>query len=212
MKKTILKSILVAATCFGAVAAQAQTVKIVSFNSGKVLAGYYKAQQYTLKLNVQKMSAEQMIATQQKDLQQLSNDFQAIDAKWRATSATETKTRDALTAEATLKSETFNHTRDALQKTINEEQDNLNKQIQAAQQDAAKDVVGAVKIVATKMNATVVLDVNSVVYIDTSMAKDISDDVLAELNKGHEKELEKPADTKAPDTKPADTKPAASGK
>jgi Skp family chaperone for outer membrane proteins len=208
MKKTLIKSLLVAVTCFGAVAAQAQTVKILSFNGAKVNAGYYKSQQLGAALGLKKASAEQVIATQQKELQQIAADFQAISTQMKSVPDTDTKRRSELNAEATLKSETFDKTRDNLQRTINQEQELLNNQNARAQQEVVQDIIGAANIVAKRQGATVVLDSNNVVYIDTTMAKDISDEVLAELNKGHEKELAKPADVKPADAKPATAAPA----
>ncbi|MEI6862345.1 MAG: OmpH family outer membrane protein [Verrucomicrobiota bacterium] len=205
MKKILIKSLVVAFTCFGAVAAQAQTVKILSFNGAKVNAGYYKSQILGNALGVKKASAESVILNQRQALEQLSADYQAIAAKFRNTPETDTAGKADLDKQATLKSETFNKTRDALQKTINDEQELLNKQNAAAQQEVVKDILEAANTVAKKQNATVVLDINNVVYIDTTLAKDITDDVLAELNKGHEKELAKPTEA----AKPADAKPAA---
>ncbi len=205
MKKTLIKSLIVAITCFGAVAAQAQAVKILSFNGAKVNAGYYKSQQLATALGIKKASAEQVILDQQKQLQQLSVDFQAISAQYKATPETDASKRAALNNDATLKSETFNKTQENLQRTIKNEQDLLDKQNAAAQQEVVSDIIGAANIVAKREKATVVLDMNNVVYIDTALAMDITDAVLTELNKGHEKDVVKPAEVKPADAKPATT-------
>jgi Skp family chaperone for outer membrane proteins len=196
MKNRILKSLVLATAFFCAIAAQAQTVKILSINSGKVLAGYYKAQQYSNALSVQKAGAEQALASQQKELQKLQADALEISNSFKSTPDSDSAKRLQLSKDFDLKVATFNSTRDALQNALNKEQGDLNKNIQDAQQAAARDIVAATNIVAKNLGATVVLDLNNVVYIDSTTAKDISDDVLAVLNKDQPKDMAKPADAK----------------
>lgn len=199
--KTSLKS-LFALAAFGATASLGlaqPALKILTVDMGKVLEAYYRTQEQNEKLkgfqdrvkeeDERMLKEGRAIAEQYKDtLDQAKNPTLTAEAK------------AAAEGEAQKKFEELRKKEQELGNFRNEMNRSLQQSVQSTRGVLIEEVSKVAGDIAKKKGGTVLMDKNSLVYVDPGF--DISDEVLAELNKG------RPAASAAPATSTTPAKPA----
>jgi outer membrane protein len=202
--KTSFKSML-AFVAFGASAliSQAQPApKILIIDIGKVFQGHYKAAEQDEKLKAMAQKAEQDLGGLRKEIDDLVAKYRESDEQ----SKNPAINKDAQTkaqAEAEKIGQAIQAKQGEAQNFVNSTRRSLGEIQQNFQNLLVEDISKVATEIAKKKGATLLLNKPAAVYADA--AYDISDEVLAEINKG------KPAGapTPAPATAaPTATKPA----
>jgi len=207
--KTSFKSML-ALVAFGASAliSQAQPApKILIIDIGKVFQGHYKAAEQDEKLKAMAQKAEQ-------DLGGLNKEINDLVAKYRESdeqSKNPAINKDAQTkaqAEAEKIGETIRAKQGEAQNFVNNTRRSLGEIQQNFQNLLVEEISKVATDIAKKKGATILLNKPAAVYADT--AYDISDEVLAEINKSKPAGAATPA-AAAPTTTTKPAAPAADG-
>jgi outer membrane protein len=199
--KTSFKSML-ALAAFGATAllGQAQPApKILIIDLSTVFQGHYKTAEQQVIMQSQQQKAEQDLGVLQKEIDALVTQYKDIveQAKNPAISA---DARTKAEADAQKKGEEIRAKNQDAQNFVNSTRRSLQDKAQNFQNVLLDEITKVASDIAKKKGATLLLNKPAAVYADASY--DISDEVLAEVNKG------KPASSTAPSVAPA-AKPAA---
>ncbi len=204
--KTSLKSLFaIAAMATTSIALQAQvTPKIVIIDMNKVVTGYYRTDEENAKMQADQKSAQARLETLQKELSSIAEQYkEAVEsAKGSALSAdAKKKAEEDAIAKGNEGNKKQNEIREFQQTVGTQLQQRRNNYLEVAIEEATK----VASDIAKKKGANMVLEksataiTGTVIYADPSF--DISDEVLAELNKN------RPAASAAP----AADAPAAGG-
>jgi outer membrane protein len=199
--KTSFKSML-ALAAFGATAllGQAQPApKILIVDLSTVFQGHYKTAEQQVIMQAQAQKAEQDLGALNKEIDALVTQYKDIveQAKNPAISA---DARTKAEADAQKKGEEIRAKQQDAQNFVNSTRRSLQDKSQNFQNVLLDEITKVASEIAKKKGATLLLNKPAAVYADASY--DISDEVLAEVNKG------KPASSTAPAVAPA-AKPAA---
>ncbi len=201
MKQTLLKSLafaLVTSFCVSSASAQATSTKIVAFDLGKVFGDYYKVTEYSDLLKHVLENAQGDLKKDLEELRKLTDDINELAGK--INKASENKTPDAekaemlnkynqMVADARLKQDNYQQKLNNSQKRIDEAQTALRDQ-------AVREInTAAANIAKDKKADLLVLDRNTVVFGENVRPTEITDEVIAALNKDKPK---KSATTAAP--------------
>ncbi len=210
--KTSLKSLLtLAALAATSLTAQAQvTPKIVVIDMNKVITGYYRTTEESTKMQTDQKSAQTRLEGLQKELSDIAEQYkESVEAtKSPALSAdAKTKAETDAVGKAELGRKKELEIRDFQQRVGGELQQRRNAYLQSAVEEASKVATD----IAKKKGANMILErsanaiTGTVVYADPSF--DISDEVLAEMNKGRPAAAAPAATPAADGTAPAITFP-----
>lgn len=188
--KTSLKS-LVALAAFAATAliSQAQTPKIHVVDMGKVLDGYYRTQEQQEKFKGYQDKAREEDERLFKEGKALADQYKEVAEQTKNPTLT-ADARTAAQAEAQKKLEEVQKKELEINNYRQETQRMLQQQFNAARGLLIEEIAKAATEIAKKKGATILFDKGSLVYFEP--AYDISDEVLAEMNKG------RPAGSAAP--------------
>jgi len=183
--KTILAVVAMGAT---AIAAQAQTIgqpatpRVVTIDLGKALNGYYRTQEETAKLQAIEQNANKTAEGIVAEGQAMAEKFKAAQATLQSPVAT-----DIAKQQATADAQRIYGDMQKKQQEFDNFRQNAVQQIQqgvaATRQQLIKEIVDKATEIGKGKGANVILDRGSMVYADTGM--EITDEVLAQLNKGH---------------------------
>ncbi len=198
MKKTI-QSILAAtavALTSGAVHAQS-TVKILTVDVAKVLEGYYKTQDEQEKFKADEQKAQTQLATITKEGNALVDQYKELDEQSKNPAST-AEAKAKVQGEMQKKGEEIQQKKQEQNAFIQTTRQTMQQRIQTFRQLMVEEISKASVDIAKKKGATFLLDksgptllgVSSVLYSEPSL--DITDEVLAEVNK------DRPAVTTAP--------------
>jgi len=191
-----------ALAAFGATAllGQAQPApKILIIDLSTVFQGHYKTAEQQVVMQAQAQKAEQDLGVLNKEIDALVTQYKDIveQAKNPAISA---DARTKAEADAQKKGEEIRAKQQDAQNFVNSTRRSLSDKSQNFQNVLIDEITKVASEIAKKKGATLLLNKPAAVYADASY--DISDEVLAEVNKG------KPASSTAPSVAPA-AKPAA---
>jgi outer membrane protein len=198
--KTSFKSML-ALAAFGATAllGQAQPApKILIVDLSTVFQGHYKTAEQQVIMQAQAQKAEQDLGALNKEIDALVTQYKDIveQAKNPAISA---DARTKAEGDAQKKGEEIRAKQQDAQNFVNSTRRSLQDKSQNFQNVLLDEITKVASEIAKKKGATLLLNKPAAVYADASY--DISDEVLAEVNKG------KPASSTAPAAAPT-AKPA----
>jgi len=193
---------MLALAAFGATAllGQAQPApKILIVDLSTVFQGHYKTAEQQVIMQAQAQKAEQDLGALNKEIDALVTQYKDIveQAKNPAISA---DARTKAEADAQKKGEEIRAKQQDAQNFVNSTRRSLQDKSQNFQNVLLDEITKVASDIAKKKGATLLLNKPAAVYADASY--DISDEVLAEVNKG------KPASSTAPSVAPA-AKPAA---
>ena len=193
---------MLALAAFGATAllGQAQPApKILIVDLSTVFQGHYKTAEQQVVMQAQAQKAEQDLGVLNKEIDALVTQYKDIveQAKNPAISA---DARTKAEADAQKKGEEIRAKQQDAQNFVNSTRRSLQDKSQNFQNVLLDEITKVASDIAKKKGATLLLNKPAAVYADASY--DISDEVLAEVNKG------KPASSTAPSVAPA-AKPAA---
>ncbi|MBK9989293.1 MAG: OmpH family outer membrane protein [Verrucomicrobia bacterium] len=195
--KTSFKSILALAV-FGAstLVSQAQTApKILIIDLGKVFQGHYKTAQQQDALQVVQQKVEAELGNMNKALNALIEEYKGFEEQAKNPAIT-AEARAKVIADAEKKGAEIQTKQNDAQNYLNNARRQLAEQSQAAQNVLVEEISKVATEIAKQKGATILLNKPAAVYADASY--DISDEVLAAVNKG------KPATAAAtPAAKPA---------
>jgi outer membrane protein len=199
--KTSFKSML-ALAAFGATAllGQAQPApKILIVDLSTVFQGHYKTAEQQVVMQGLAQKAEQDLGSLNKEIDALVTQYKDI-AEQAKNPAISADARTKAEADAQKKGEEIRAKQQDAQNFVNNTRRSLSDKSQNFQNVLLEEITKVASDIAKKKGATILLNKPAAVYADASY--DISDEVLAEVNKG------KPASSIAPAAAPA-AKPAA---
>lgn len=191
MKKSI--QALIAVLAFGAsgIMAQAQPApKIVVVDMAKLLDGYYKSQEQTAKLQSDEQKAQQELDQMNKDGNDLVDQYKAIIDQTKNPMIT-ADARTKAEADAQKKMEEIQRKKQDVQSFAANVQRSIQQRVQNFRSLFLDEISKAAIVIAQQHGATLVLDksgpsllgIPGVIYSDG--AYDITDEVMAVINKGH---------------------------
>lgn len=199
---------MLALVAFGASAliSQAQPApKILVIDIGKVFQGHYKAAEQDEKLKAMAQKAEQDLGTLNKDINDLVAKYRESDEQSK-NPAINKDAQAKSQAEADKIGEAIRAKQGEAQNFVNTTRRTLGEIQQNFQNLLVEEISKVATDIAKKKGATLLLNkATAVVYADT--AYDISDEVLAEINKNKPAGSATPAPA-APTAPAASTKPA----
>jgi outer membrane protein len=201
--KTSFKSIL-ALAAFGASAlvSQAQPApKILVIDLGKVFQGHYKTAEQQDQLQVIQQKIEAELGNMQKGITALVEEYKGFEEQAKNPAIT-ADARAKIIADAEKKGAEIQAKQGEAQNYLNNARRQLAERSQNAQNLLVEEISKVASEIAKQKGATILLNKPAAVYSDA--AYDISDEVLAAVNKN------KPASAPAtPAAKPAAAAPAA---
>jgi Skp family chaperone for outer membrane proteins len=185
--------------CALAATAGAQSeLKIITVNLGKALGEYYKTQQAVEKLSADQNQAMAKIDEMQIAGSALVEQYKEMEEQSKNIALTESA-REKAKEDAQKKGEEIQAKQNELQQFSTNAQRMLDQQRQTHQTLMLDEIQKVVDALAYERGVTLVLDVSGAssigapVVLYSSAAYDITDDVLAILNKDKPAEVEKPA-------------------
>ena len=191
--------ILTISICALAATAGAQSeLKIITVNLGKALGEYYKTQQAVEKLSADQNQAMAKIDEMQIAGSALVEQYKEMEEQSKNIALTESA-REKAREDAQKKGEEIQAKQNELQQFSTNAQRMLDQQRQTHQTLMLDEIQKVVDALAYERGVTLVLDVSGAssigvpVVLYSSAAYDITDDVLAILNKDKPAEVEKPA-------------------
>ncbi len=191
MKNPVRILIALAAFVSLAFAAKAQEAapKIAVFDLAKVFQGHYKTQEQTAKLKADEQKAEQELDRLNKDGNALVEQFKDLSTQASNPTAT-AEAKDKAKAAAQAKYEEIQRKQQEVQQFRVNTQQALQQRFGAFRQILIEEITKIAVDIAKKHGANILLDssgasangVSTVIYADPSL--DITDEVMAEINKG----------------------------
>jgi Skp family chaperone for outer membrane proteins len=194
--KAPIKSLLIASLAFvGAIGAHAQTPapKPGFCDMAKIFAGYYQTDDQQTKLNQEKAAAANIAKQMQADGKEIVGKFNAAYEKMGKMDLTQ-DARDAAKKEAQDLQNQAQQKNADLQKYISDVQTQLTTEFNTYKLAALNSITDAATKIAKDKNINILIDKSPsttyqttiFVYIDPAYP-DITDDVLAAMNQGHDK-------------------------
>jgi len=210
MKKSIQSIVAVAAIALSALTTNAQTApKILVVDLAKLFDTHWKTQEQQAKLQADETKAQDQLAEITKSGNALVEQFKELDEQSKNPTATaEAKTKAQ--AEAQKKYEEIQQKRSEQNSFVQNTKNTLQQRFQTFKTLMIEEITKASVEIAKKKGATFLIDksgptlvgVSNVLYYEPSL--DITDEVMAELNK------DRPAATAAPAPASSTAAPAAS--
>jgi outer membrane protein len=196
LKKLFILTISICA--FAATAGAQSELKIVTVNLGKALGEYYKTEQAVEKLNADQNQAIAKIDEMQKAGNALVEQYNEMEEQSKNIALTESA-RAKAKEDAQKKVEEIQAKQSELQQYSTNAQRMLDQQRQTSQTLMLDEIQKVIDALAYERGVSLVLDVSGAsaigapVVLYSSAAYDITDDVLAILNRDKPAEVEKPA-------------------
>jgi outer membrane protein len=205
MKKPIQSILAVAALGLSALTAHAQSSpKILVVDLAKLFDNHYKTQEQQAKLQADETKAQDQLAVITKEGNALVEQFKELDEQSKNPTAT-AEAKAKATGEAQKKYEEIQQKRSEQNSFVQNTRQTLQQRFQTFKTLMVEEISKIAVDVAKKRGATFLLDksgptlvgVSNVLYYDPSL--DITDEVMAEINK------DRPAVTPTPVTSTAPT-------
>ncbi len=198
MKKSIQSILVVAALACLSMTAHAQTgPKILVVDLAKLFDSHYKTQEQQAKLQADEAKAQDQLAVITKEGNGLVEQFKELDEQSKNPTAT-AEAKAKAQADAQKKYEEIQQKRSEQNSFIQSTRNTLQQRFQTFKQLMVEEITKIAVEIAKKHGATFLLDksgptmvgVSNVLYYDPSL--EITDEVMAEINK------DRPATTPAP--------------
>jgi len=209
MKKPIQSILAVAAVALSALASHAQTPpKILVVDVAKVFDSHYKTQEQQAKLQADEAKAQEQLAQITKDRNALVEQFKELDEQTKNPTAT-AEAKAKAQGEAQKKYEEIQQKNTEGNSFLQSTRNTLQQRFQTFKTLMVEEISKIAVEIAKKKGATFLLDksgptmigVSNVLYFDPSL--DITDEVMAEINKDRPAVTPTPVTTTAPTTAPA---------
>jgi outer membrane protein len=203
MKKPIQSIIAVAALALSALTSQAQTApKILVVDLAKLFDNHYKTQEQQAKLQADEAKAQEQYSLITKEGNALVEQFKELDEQSKNPTAT-AEAKAKAQGEAQKKYEEIQQKRSEQQSFVQNTQKTIQQRFQTFKTLMVEEISKVAVEIAKKKGATFLLDksgptlvgVSNILYYDPSL--DITDEVMAEINK------DRPAVTPTPVTSAA---------
>jgi outer membrane protein len=203
MKKSIQSLVAIVALSLTSLTAQAQTApKILVVDLAKLFDNHWKTQEQTAKLQADGAKAQDQVAQLQKDGNALVEQFKELDEQSKNPTAT-AEAKAKAQADAQKLYDEIQQKRSELSSFAQNTQNTLKQRFQTFKTLMIEEINKVAVDIAKKKGATFLLDksgptlvgVSNILYYDPSL--DITDEVMAELNK------DRPAVTPTPVTSSA---------
>ena len=212
MKKSIQSLFAVAALAFSALTVQAQTgPKILVVDLAKLFDGHYKTQEQLAKLQADESKAQDQLAQITKEGNALVEQYKELDEESKNPTAT-AEVKAKAQSDAQKKYEEIQQKRGEQNSFIQNTRNTLQQRFQTFKTLMIEEITKVAVDIAKKKGATFLLDksgptlvgVSNILYFDPSL--DITDEVMAEINKDRPAMTPAPAATSAaPAAAPAST-------
>ncbi|MFZ1054396.1 MAG: OmpH family outer membrane protein [Opitutaceae bacterium] len=198
MKKSIQSIVAVAAIALSALTANAQTApKILVVDLAKLFDNHWKTQEQQAKLQADEAKAQDQLAQITKDGNALVEQFKELDEQSKNPTAT-AEVKAKAQGDAQKKYEEIQQKRGEQNSFIQNTRNTLQQRFQTFKTLMIEEITKVAVDIAKKKGATFLLDksgptlvgVSNILYFDPSL--DITDEVMAEINK------DRPATTPAP--------------
>ncbi len=198
MKKSIQSIVAVAAIALSALTANAQTApKILVVDLAKLFDNHWKTQEQQAKLQADEAKAQDQLAQITKDGNALVEQFKELDEQSKNPTAT-AEVKAKAQGDAQKKYEEIQQKRGEQNSFIQNTRNTLQQRFQTFKTLMIEEITKVAVDIAKKKGATFLLDksgptlvgVSNILYFDPSL--DITDEVMAEINK------DRPAMTPAP--------------
>ena len=200
MKKSILSLVTVAALALSSVAANAQSSpKILVVDLAKIFDNHWKTQEQQAKLQADETKAQDQLAAITKDGNSLVEQFKELDEQSKNPTAT-AEAKAKAQADAQKKYEEIQQKHNEQNAFVQNTSNTLRQRFQTFKTLMIEEISKTAIEIAKKHGATFLLDksgptlvgVSNILYFDPSL--DITDEVMAEVNK------DRPAVTPTPVT------------
>jgi outer membrane protein len=207
MKKTIQSLVAVAAIAMTSLSAHAQQApKILVVDLAKLFDSHWKTQEQQAKLQADAQKAQEQVAALQKDGNAMVEEFKELDEQSKNPTAT-AEAKAKAQSDAQKKYDEIQQKRSELNSFAQNTHNTLQQRFQTFKTLMIEEISKTAVDIAKRHGATFLLDksgptmvgVSNILYFDPSL--DITDEVMAELNK------DRPAVTPTPVT--TTTSPAA---
>ncbi|MFY9923288.1 MAG: OmpH family outer membrane protein [Opitutaceae bacterium] len=212
MKKSIQSIVAVAAIALSALTANAQTApKILVVDLAKLFDNHWKTQEQQAKLQADEAKAQDQLAQITKDGNALVEQFKELDEQSKNPTAT-AEVKAKAQGDAQKKYEEIQQKRGEQNSFIQNTRNTLQQRFQTFKTLMIEEITKVAVDIAKKKGATFLLDksgptlvgVSNILYFDPSL--DITDEVMAEINKDRPAMTPAPAATSAaPAAAPAST-------
>jgi len=212
MKKSIQSIVAVAAIALSALTANAQTApKILVVDLAKLFDNHWKTQEQQAKLQADEAKAQDQLAQITKDGNALVEQFKELDEQSKNPTAT-AEVKAKAQSDAQKKYEEIQQKRGEQNSFIQNTRNTLQQRFQTFKTLMIEEITKVAVDIAKKKGATFLLDksgptlvgVSNILYYDPSL--DITDEVMAEINKDRPAMTPAPAATSAaPAAAPAST-------
>jgi outer membrane protein len=212
MKKSIQSIVAVAAIALSALTANAQTApKILVVDLAKLFDNHWKTQEQQAKLQADEAKAQDQLAQITKDGNALVEQFKELDEQSKNPTAT-AEVKAKAQSDAQKKYEEIQQKRGEQNSFIQNTRNTLQQRFQTFKTLMIEEITKVAVDIAKKKGATFLLDksgptlvgVSNILYFDPSL--DITDEVMAEINKDRPAMTPAPAATSAaPAAAPAST-------
>ena len=209
MKKPIQSILAVAALGFSALTAHAQAgPKILVVDLAKLFDNHYKTQEQQAKLQADETKAQDQLAVITKEGNALVEQFKELDEQSKNPTAT-AEAKAKATAEAQKKYEEIQQKRSEQNSFVQNTRQTLQQRFQTFKTLMVEEIAKVAVEVAKKKGATFLIDksgptligVSNVLYFDPSL--DITEEVMAGINKDRPAVTPTPVTSTAPAAAPA---------
>jgi outer membrane protein len=214
MKKTLQSLVAVAAIAFTAVTTHAQTApKILVVDLAKLFDNHWKTQEQTDKLKEDEKKAQDQLAVITKDGNALVEQFKELDEQSKNPAATADAKAKAQ-ADAQKKYDEIQQKRSEQNSFVQNTGNTLKQRFQTFKTLMLEEITKTAVEIAKKKGATFLVDksgptlvgVSNILYSDPTL--DITEEVMAELNKDRPATATAPASAPAASTAPATDSPS----
>jgi outer membrane protein len=211
MKKSIKSLFAVAAIGLSALTAQAQTApKILVVDLAKVFDNHYKTKEQQAKLQADEAKAQDQASQLQKDGNALVEQFKELDEQSKNPTAT-AEAKAKAQAEAQKKYDEIQQKRNEFNSFAQNTSNTLKQRFQTFKTLMIEEITKIATDIAKKKGATLLIDksgptlvgVSNILYYDPSL--DITDEVMAEIDKDRPATTPAPTSATAPAAAPATT-------
>jgi outer membrane protein len=213
MKKSIQSILAAAAFAFSALAVHAQTApKIVIVDLAKIFDNHYKTVEQQAKLQADEAKAKDQLDAITKEGNALVEQYKELDDQSKNPTAT-AEAKAKAQADAQKKLDEIRQKQNEQQSFVQQTRNSLQQRFQTFKTLMLEEITKAVTLVAKEKGATLVLDksgptmvgVSSIVYFDPGM--DITEEVMALINKDRPAVTPTPVTSTAPAAAPATDAP-----
>jgi len=215
MKKSIQSIFAVAAIAFSALTAHAQTApKILVVDLAKVFDNHYKTQEQQAKLQADEAKAQDQLAQITKEGNALVEQFKELDEQSKNPTAT-AEAKAKAQADAQKKYDEIQQKRSEQNSFVQNTSNTLKQRFQTFKTLMIEEITKTATEIAKKKGATLLFDksgptlvgVSNVLYFEPSL--DITDEVMAEINKDRPAVTPTPTTAASTTAAPATAAPAA---